>query len=200
MHMVTIEEVRLLKRKHPVTRLVAAWQASDLYEGSDDQRLWLAVSLDSEGKRWLPAQPIPELEKRRAQWSPVLQVRACLLSVTFWLFLSLFHYLCPGSANPRAGEAASAVESRPASEDFLAFMVTFRLFWSLVHYFGHFFTTRVQYIPDQERVFLFNSESILRLITFAHCLTFLVTFSLFGCSMFLTMSGCFSSTSNATAV
>eukprot|EP00959_Pyramimonas_sp_CCMP1952_P260332 5443213-Pyramimonas_sp.AAC.1 len=56
--MVTIEEVYLGGRR-AATRLVAAWQASELYEGSDDQRLWLTVSLDSEGRRWLPAQPIP---------------------------------------------------------------------------------------------------------------------------------------------
>eukprot|EP00899_Mesostigma_viride_P019591 jgi/Mesvir1/27633/Mv07364-RA.1 len=69
--------------------LIAAWQASSLYEGADDQRLYYALSKDgSVGQLWGEPQMLP-FPARGAQWSPVLHTDH-MTGVT-WLFYSESH-------------------------------------------------------------------------------------------------------------
>ena len=56
------------------TRYVVAWQASAVYEGHSDQRVYHTFSRDSAGTSWGPEHTIPAIERGVPQWSPVLHV------------------------------------------------------------------------------------------------------------------------------
>ena len=65
LHMLMLAEL-------PDRRLAAAWQASAVVEGAEDQRIFLAVSQDTGGRTWGTPTPLPDETRRGAQWSPVL--------------------------------------------------------------------------------------------------------------------------------
>ena len=69
----------------PNGTLLAAWQGSSGLEGGEDQRIWMATSLDPLGKEWEPPSPLPHRAShaRTALWSPVLH---CDTAGTLWLF------------------------------------------------------------------------------------------------------------------
>eukprot|EP00239_Pterosperma_sp_CCMP1384_P004644 CAMPEP_0197852460 /NCGR_PEP_ID=MMETSP1438-20131217/20649_1 /TAXON_ID=1461541 /ORGANISM="Pterosperma sp., Strain CCMP1384" /LENGTH=139 /DNA_ID=CAMNT_0043466527 /DNA_START=101 /DNA_END=518 /DNA_ORIENTATION=+ len=70
----------------PGGKLMAAWQAAPVMEGTPEQRIWYARSRDRVGRAWEKPQQIPEHHFRAAVWSPVLhfdKTSACL-----WLFFA----------------------------------------------------------------------------------------------------------------
>jgi len=77
-HMSMIEAI-------PGGKLMAAWQGSSSIEGTEDQRIWLAVSKDYYGRHWETPTPVPDRFAKAAMWSPVLH---CDGDGRVWLFYS----------------------------------------------------------------------------------------------------------------
>eukprot|EP00192_Tetraselmis_astigmatica_P010037 CAMPEP_0117660152 /NCGR_PEP_ID=MMETSP0804-20121206/6814_1 /TAXON_ID=1074897 /ORGANISM="Tetraselmis astigmatica, Strain CCMP880" /LENGTH=951 /DNA_ID=CAMNT_0005466859 /DNA_START=145 /DNA_END=3000 /DNA_ORIENTATION=+ len=85
----------------PSGDIVAAYQASTLTEGAEDQRIYLSFSRDGDvGRKWSDPIQLP-VRSRGAQWGPVLHVHPKTGNV--WMFYA-------ESSNPRC--------LRPATEKF----------------------------------------------------------------------------------
>eukprot|EP00873_Tetraselmis_striata_P001897 jgi/Tetstr1/422161/TSEL_013015.t1 len=85
----------------PQDRLLVAYQASQLTEGAEDQRIYLSFSLDADvGQRWADPVMLP-VKSKGAQWGPVLHLHPRTGDV--WLFYT---------------ESTNKRFTRPPSENF----------------------------------------------------------------------------------